>query len=100
MSSLWSMPTSQRRLMNFVRIWNVKLQHYQPIYAVGNWVQRLEYCRRACSGHEKEMPVFGNLYFMAQLKHLMVKVLLLLLEMFSAATTTNGKMFDINEHLK
>ena len=32
-SSLWSMLTSQRRLMNFVRISNVKLQQYRPIYA-------------------------------------------------------------------
>ena len=33
MSSLWSMPTSQRRLMNFLRILSVKLQQYRPIYA-------------------------------------------------------------------
>ena len=32
-SSLWSKPTSQWRLMNFVRISNVKLQQYRPIYA-------------------------------------------------------------------
>ena len=32
-SSLWSLPTSQRRLINFVRISNVKLQQNRSIYA-------------------------------------------------------------------